>query len=58
MVWIADGDPRRESTNAVVNDELEACVDRLKAIILAERSRQRSMRPVAEQIVKSFRKDP
>ena len=42
----------------VVNDELEACVDRLKAIILAERSRQRSMRPAAEQIVKSFRKDP
>jgi guanylate kinase len=42
----------------VVNDELEACVDRLKAIILAERSRQRSMRPAAEQIVKTFRKDP
>ncbi len=42
----------------VVNDELEACVDRLKAIILAERSRLRSMRPVAEQIVKTFRKDP
>ena len=41
----------------VVNDELGACVDRLKAIILAERSRQRSMRPVAEQIVKTFRKD-
>ena len=42
----------------VVNDELEACVDRLRAIIWAERARQRSMRPVAEQIVKSFRKDP
>ena len=42
----------------VVNDELEACVDRLKAIILAERSRLRAMRPVAEQIVKTFRKDP
>ena len=42
----------------VVNDELEACVDRLRAIIWAERARQRSMRPVAEQIVKSFRKEP
>ena len=42
----------------VVNDELEACVDRMRAIIWAERARQRSMRPVAEQIVKSFRKDP
>ena len=42
----------------VVNDELEACVDRLRAIIWAERARQRTMRPVAEQIVKSFRKDP
>jgi len=42
----------------VVNDELEACVDRLRAIIWAERARQRSMRAVAEQIVKSFRKDP
>ena len=42
----------------VVNDELEACVDRLRAIIWAERARQRSMRPLAEQIVKSFRKDP
>jgi guanylate kinase len=42
----------------VVNDELEACVDRLKAIILAERSRQQAMRPLAEQIVKTFRKDP
>ena len=42
----------------VVNDELEACVDRLRAIIWAERARQRAMRTVAEQIVKSFRKDP
>jgi guanylate kinase len=42
----------------VVNDELEACVDRLRAIIWAERARQRSMRAAAEQIVKSFRKDP
>jgi guanylate kinase len=38
----------------VVNDELEACVDRLKAIVLAERARLRAMRPVAEEIVQTF----
>ena len=38
----------------VVNDELEACVDRLRAIVLAERSRLRSMRGTAEGIVKTF----
>ncbi|HTH01540.1 MAG TPA: guanylate kinase [Vicinamibacterales bacterium] len=38
----------------VVNDELEACVDRLKSIVLAERARLRSMRGVAEEIVKTF----
>ena len=38
----------------VVNDELEACVDRLRAIVLAERARLRSMRGVAEGIVKTF----
>jgi guanylate kinase len=38
----------------VVNDELEACVDRLRAIVLAERARLRSMRGVAEEIVKTF----
>ena len=29
----------------IVNDELEACVERLRAIVLAERSRLRSARP-------------
>jgi len=38
----------------VVNDELEACVERIKAIVLAERARPRVMAPVVEQIVRSF----
>jgi guanylate kinase len=38
----------------VVNDELEACVDRVRAIVLAERARLRSARGMAEGIVKSF----
>ena len=38
----------------IVNDELETCVDRLRAIVLAERARLRSARPVAEKIVETF----
>ena len=38
----------------IVNDELEACVDRLRAIVLAERTRLRSARPDAEKIVETF----
>jgi len=38
----------------VVNDELEACVDRVRAIVLAERTRLRSARGLAEDIVKTF----
>ncbi len=38
----------------VVNDALDACVDRLRAIVLAERARLRSMNPVIAEIVKSF----
>lgn len=38
----------------IVNDELDTCVERLKAIVLAERARLRSVRPQAEQIVASF----
>ena len=41
----------------IVNDELEACVDRLRSIIVAERTRLRSAYPEAEQIVRSFKKD-
>lgn len=39
----------------IVNDELEACVERLRAIVLAERSRLRSVGPAAEKIVESFK---
>jgi len=38
----------------VVNDALDACVDRLRAIVLAERARPRNMAPAVENIVKSF----
>ena len=38
----------------VVNDALEACVDRVRAIVLAERARLRSARFMAEPIVRSF----
>ena len=41
----------------VVNDELDRCVDRLRSIIMAERARLRSAQPMAEEIVKTFRKD-
>ena len=35
----------------IVNDALEACVDRLRAIVIAERTRLRSARAEAERIV-------
>ncbi|MEO5897487.1 MAG: guanylate kinase [Vicinamibacterales bacterium] len=38
----------------IINDELEACVERLKAIVLAERARLRTVRDEAERIVGSF----
>jgi len=38
----------------IVNDELEACVDRLRAIVLAERTRLRSAKRQAERIVTTF----
>jgi guanylate kinase len=38
----------------IVNDELDACVDRLRAIVLAERARLRSVRDAIERIVDSF----
>jgi len=38
----------------VVNDELDACVDRLKAIVLAERARRPAMAAVVADISGSF----
>jgi guanylate kinase len=42
----------------VVNDELEAAVERLRAIIVAERARVRAMRPVAKEIIETFSVSP
>jgi guanylate kinase len=39
----------------VVNDDLEQCVDALRAIVIAERARARRARPVAERIITTFR---
>lgn len=39
----------------IVNDELDRCVDRLRAIVLAERAKLRSIRSEAETIVETFR---
>ncbi len=41
----------------VINDEVEAAVDRLRAIVLAERSRVKPMRPAAEAILTTFVKE-
>jgi guanylate kinase len=38
----------------VVNDELDACVDRLKAIVFAERSKRPAMAAVVSEIASSF----
>lgn len=41
----------------VINDELDACVSRLQAIVTAERARLAWMRPAAEAIMRTFRKE-
>ena len=39
----------------VINDQLESCVERIKSIVLAERSKLQCMRPTALEILKTFR---
>jgi guanylate kinase len=39
----------------VINDELDSCVDRIKSIVLAERSKLQCMRPQALDILRTFR---
>lgn len=41
----------------VVNDEIDAAVDRLRAIVLAERARVTQMRETAGAIIETFRRD-
>ena len=38
----------------IVNDELEACVDRLRAIVLAERAKLAAVKAEADKIVETF----
>jgi len=40
----------------VVNDEIDAAVDRLRAIVLAERARVSAMQATAEEILETFRR--
>jgi guanylate kinase len=42
----------------VINDELDAAVERLRAIVLAERARVRAMRRAAEQVIATFDPGP
>ena len=39
----------------VVNDELDACVERMRAVVTAERARLRCMQGVSERIIGTFR---
>lgn len=41
----------------VVNDEIDAAVDRLRAVVLAERARVTQMREVAGGIIETFRRE-
>jgi guanylate kinase len=41
----------------VVNDDVNAAVDRLRAVVLAERGRVKSMRPAAAGIIRTFAKE-
>ncbi len=39
----------------VVNDDISSCVDRLRSVVIAERSRAKVVRPVTDAIIASFR---
>jgi hypothetical protein len=39
----------------VVNDELDTAVERLRAIVLAERARVQAMQKTAENIIATFK---
>ena len=39
----------------VINDDIDAAVDRLRAVVLAERARVSAMRATAEEIIDTFR---
>lgn len=41
----------------VINDHVDACVARLRSIVLAERARVERMRPVTDAVLNTFRKD-
>jgi guanylate kinase len=45
----------QEYDYVVVNDEIGPCVDRLRSIIVAERSRREAMAADAEAVVATFR---
>jgi guanylate kinase len=42
----------------VINDDIDTAVDRLRAIVLAERAKVRTMRPAAERIIGTFDQAP
>jgi guanylate kinase len=50
----AEVDAVAEYDYVIVNDELDACVDRLRAIVLAERARRAVMAPDIDAIMTSF----
>jgi guanylate kinase len=41
----------------IVNNEIDDCADRLRAIVLAERARRASMKPQVEEIARTFAVD-
>jgi len=43
-----------EYNYVVLNDEVEACVDRLRGIVLAERARLRAASPLIARVLRSF----